>query len=76
MIELRYHMPRTDLRDYVRAYYYYSTDIPSSEPLCAELGNIRVLLRGGGMLQLPGGEIERGMSAFLLGPTLGLIICL
>lgn len=64
-------MPRTDLRDYVRAYYYYSTDIPSSEPLCAELGNIRVLLRGGGMLQLPGGEIERGMSAFLLGPTLG-----
>ncbi|WP_411818208.1 DUF6597 domain-containing transcriptional factor [Hyphococcus sp. DH-69] len=70
-MELRYYMPRSDLRDYVRAYYFYSVDIASSETLCAELGNIRVILRGGGMLQMPGGQLEPSMSAFLLGPTLG-----
>ena len=68
---LKYYLPRLDLRDYVRAYYYFSTDAPSIQPLCAEMGNIRVILSGSGTLHTPGGGVERVPSAFLLGPTMG-----
>ena len=64
-------MPRVDLRDHVRAYYYYSCDNPSLQPLSAEMGNIRVVLDGGGVLHLPNGEKKYINSAFLLGPTMG-----
>ena len=70
-MELRYHLPRIDLRDYVRAYYYYATDTPSVQPLCAELGNIRILIDGAGSLQMPDGDRQHITSAFLIGPTMG-----
>lgn len=70
-MELRYYLPRADLRDYVRAYYYFATDIPSVQPLCAELGNIRVVLDGAGELGMPGGETTPISAAFLIGPTMG-----
>lgn len=70
-MDLQYFLPRRDLQDCVRAYYYFSTDVASSQPLCAELGNIRILLNGGGQMKLPGGEVRPISSAFLLGPTMG-----
>ncbi|PQA85371.1 helix-turn-helix domain-containing protein [Hyphococcus luteus] len=68
---LEYYMPRADLRDYVRAYYYFSTDNPTIQPLCAEMGNIRVVLGGGGFLHMPNGDKQKIISAFLIGPTMG-----
>lgn len=68
---LEYHIPRADLRDHVRAYYYFTTDNRSIQPLCAEMGNIRVLLDGGGSLHTPDGAVQRVASAFLIGPTMG-----
>ena len=70
-MELEYYLPRTDLRNYVRAYYYFSTDRPSIQPMCAELANIRVLLNGGGRTINPFGEESEISAAFLLGPTNG-----
>lgn len=70
-MDLRYYLPRADLRDYVRAYYYFATDDASVQPLCAELGNIRVVLNGAGELVMPGGETTPITSAFLIGPTMG-----
>ncbi len=64
-------MPRADLRDHVRAYYYFSTETPTIQPLCAEMGNIRVVLNGSGFLHTPDGRKEHITSAFLLGPTMG-----
>ncbi|MEO1136942.1 MAG: hypothetical protein AAFW68_10110, partial [Pseudomonadota bacterium] len=68
---LKYDMPRTDLRDHVRAYYYFSTETASIQPLCAEMGNIRILLSGRGFLHTPDGIKRPIDSAFLLGPTMG-----
>ena len=68
---LEYILPREDLRDHVRAYYYFSVDAPSIQPLCAEMGNIRVVLSGGGKLHTPDGREQRITSAFLIGPTMG-----
>ncbi len=71
-MELQYYLPRADLRDYVRAYYYFATDVASVQPLCAELGNIRVLLNGSGDLYMPGADQPtRITSTFLVGPTMG-----
>lgn len=68
---LEYHMPRADLRDHVRAYYYFTAENRSVQPLCAEMGNIRVILEGGGSLHTPDGAVQRVTSAFLIGPTMG-----
>lgn len=68
---LEYYMPREDLRDHVRAYYYFSVEQDSVQPLCAEMGNIRVVLDGGGVLHTPQGGRQEISSAFLLGPTMG-----
>ncbi len=70
---LEYYLPREDLRDYVRAYYYFSSDYPAIQPLCAEMGNIRIGLSGAGFLHTPDGEKRRiaADSAYLLGPTMG-----
>ena len=68
---LEYHIPRADLRDHVRAYYYFSTEERTIQPLCAEMGNIRVVLGGGGILHTPDGQKQHITSAFLLGPTMG-----
>lgn len=71
-MELQYYLPRADLRDYVRAYYYFATDVAAVQPLCAELGNIRILLNGSGDLYMPGAdEPTRITSTFLIGPTMG-----
>lgn len=70
-MELQYYLPRPDLRKYVRAYYYFSTGVASSHPLCAELGNIRIMLDGGGKMELPRGETVPITEAFLIGPTMG-----
>ena len=68
---LEYYMPREDLRDHVRAYYYFSVEEDAIQPLCAEMGNIRVVLNGGGVLHTPQGGRQEISSAFLLGPTMG-----
>ncbi|MEO1251968.1 MAG: AraC family transcriptional regulator [Pseudomonadota bacterium] len=68
---LTYLRPRADLIDYVRAYYYFETPDETEQPLCAELGNIRVLLRGGGWVTPPNGPAYRTTDAFLIGPTMG-----
>ncbi len=69
-MELHYYLPRADLREYVRAYYYFATPAASVQPLCAELGNIRILLDGDGELQMAGGAPLRITSTFLIGPTM------
>lgn len=68
---LHYHLPRPDIREYVRAYYYFSTDTPTIQPICAEMGNIRVVLSGRGTLHTPRAQGQQVESAFLLGPTMG-----
>lgn len=70
-MDLHYFLPRADLRPFVRAYYYFSTETASVQPLCAELGNIRVMLNGGGVLTTPNGDRHNIASAFLIGPTMG-----
>lgn len=70
-MDLHYFLPRADLRPFVRAYYYFSTETASVQPLCAELGNIRVLLDGGGVLTTPNGDRHQITKAFLIGPTMG-----
>ena len=70
-MKLHYHLPRPDLRDYVRAYYYFETDQPTAQPMSAELGNIRCLLAGGGQLVMPDGGVERFAPTVLIGPTMG-----
>ena len=70
-LTLEYYMPRMDLRDHVRAYYYFSTDNPSIQPIFAEMGNIRVVLNGGGVLHTPTGAKQRFSTAYLIGPTMG-----
>lgn len=68
---LQYYLPRPDIRDYVRAYYYFSTDTATIQPICAEMGNIRVVLSGCGTLHTPRAIGQKVDSAFLLGPTMG-----
>ncbi len=71
-MELQYYLPQANLRDYVRVYYYFATDVASVQPLCAELGNIRILLNGSGDLYMPGADKPtRITSTFLIGPTMG-----
>jgi len=71
-MELEYYLPRQDLQGYVRAYYYFATDVAAVQPLCAELGNIRILLNGSGELYMPGAQAStRITSTFLIGPTMG-----
>ena len=68
---LEYHMPRADLRDHVRAYYYFATDKRAVQPIYAEMGNLRVILSGGGIMHTPDGGRQEISSAYLLGPTMG-----
>jgi AraC-like DNA-binding protein len=70
---LEYILPRADLRDHVRAYYYFSVDQPTIQPLCAEMGNIRVGISGSGFLHTPDGHRRRitADAAYLIGPTMG-----
>jgi len=70
-MDLQYFPPRRDLQGYVRAYYQFSTSAGVAQPLCAELGNIRIILSGGGRIFLPGAEGRPISTAFLLGPTMG-----
>lgn len=70
-MELDYFLPRADLRDFVRAYYYFSADNLSVQPMCAELGNIRVLLNGSGRVRFSNGRKIEVPNAFLIGPTNG-----
>ena len=68
---LEYCLPRIDLRDYLRAYYYFDTEHPTLQPLCAENGNIRIILSGGGIIHTPEGGRSEVTSSFLIGPTMG-----
>lgn len=70
-MELTYCLPRADLRDYVRAYYYFATDLAVAQPMCAELGNIRINLEGGGATTMPNGVVSENFPTTLLGPTNG-----
>lgn len=70
-MEIHYQTPCPALRGYVRTYYYFATDRPAVQPLCAELGNIRILLAGGGRVRLAGEGPVSLPAAALLGPTTG-----
>ena len=70
-MDLRYHLPRTDLSGYIRCYYYFATETPAAQPMCAELGNVRVVIAGGGAVRPPGGEAMAVSTAHLIGPTTG-----
>ncbi len=67
---LRYHLPRADLRAYVRAYYLFETDRRTVQPLAAELGNIRCLLAGSGRFLFADGSTAPFAPAVLIGPTM------
>lgn len=69
-MQLIYHLPRPDLRDYVRAYYYFETDARIVQPLPAELGNIRCLIEGSGCFRLADGSTAPFAAETLIGPTL------
>ncbi|MGE0408570.1 MAG: helix-turn-helix domain-containing protein [Amphiplicatus sp.] len=68
---LHYYLPRADLRDFVRAYYLFETETATMQPLAAELGNIRCLLRGGGKFHFADGRIAPFAPTLLIGPTMG-----
>lgn len=70
-MRLNYHLPRPDLRDYIRAYYLFETDARVVHSMCAELGNIRCLLSGGGQFHLSDGSSAPCAPTALLGPTMG-----
>ncbi|MEE2690282.1 MAG: helix-turn-helix domain-containing protein [Pseudomonadota bacterium] len=70
-MRLRYHLPRADLRDFVRAYYLFETDERTVQPIAAEIGNVRCLLSGGGCFHMPDGSREPFSPLTLLGPTMG-----
>lgn len=70
-MELRYHLPRADLRDLVRTYYLFETSAATLQPMNAELGNIRCLLSGGGRFIMPDGSSAPFAPAVLIGPTMG-----
>jgi AraC-like DNA-binding protein len=69
-MQLRYFLPRADLRPYVRAYYLFETDRRTVQPLAAELGNIRCLLSGSGRFFLADGSTAPFAPAVLIGPTM------
>jgi len=68
-MRLRYFLPRADLRDYVRAYYLFETDVFTAAPMCAELGNIRFTLNGAGRLLFRDGAVSAFSPATIIGPT-------
>lgn len=70
-MKLHYHLPRPDLRDFVRAYYLFETEERTLQPMSAELGNIRCLLAGGGRFIMPDGSSAPFAAATLIGPTMG-----
>ena len=69
LMELVFHLPRIDLRDYIRCYYFFTADQALVQPLCAEIGNIRVLVSGSARLRFADGLMTRCPSAFVIGPT-------
>jgi AraC-like DNA-binding protein len=69
-MQLRYFLPRADLRDHVRAYYLFETLERTVQPLAAELGNIRCLLSGSGRFLFADGSSAPFAPAVLIGPTM------
>lgn len=69
-MRLSYHLPRPDLRGHVRAYYLFETEGASAQTMCAEMGNLRIVVAGGGEYLLPGGARTPCPDAALIGPTL------
>lgn len=70
-MNIRYQAPCPALRGLIRTFYYFATEEPAAHPLCAELGNIRILLAGGGSTRLPGEAPVALLDAALIGPTSG-----
>jgi AraC-like DNA-binding protein len=69
-MRLSYHLPRADLRGHVRAYYLYETDGAAAQTMCAEMGNLRIVVAGGGDYLLPDGARTPCPDAALIGPTM------
>lgn len=69
-MKLRYACPRQDLRPFIRAYYLFETPAGGDQPLCAELGNIRIFLKGSGRIALAGGLRLDAPRFNVLGPTM------
>lgn len=69
-MQLSYYLPRADLRGHVRAYYLYEADGPAAQTMCAEMGNLRIIIAGGGAYLMPGGARIEAPVAALVGPTM------
>ncbi|MBB5517592.1 AraC family transcriptional regulator [Amphiplicatus metriothermophilus] len=70
-MRLAYHLPRADLRDYVRVYYLFESDGPVAQPMSAELGNVRCLIAGTGRFVMRNGAVAPFSPITLVGPTMG-----
>ena len=69
---LSYVRPRLTLAPFIRNYYQFYTPVALNQPICAELGNIRFVLEGGGFITTAKSErIEMNPGdTFFLGPTM------
>ena len=68
---LRYFPVRTDLGAFFGAYYAFQAPAGAYQPICAELGNIRFILSGGGELIWSDGRRQPAPEAAVVGPTMG-----
>ena len=69
-MKLLYLPVRPDLRDYFGVYYVFAADKPVRQPMCAELGNIRFVVRGGGEIHWPDNRTCSFPEMSLVGPTM------
>ncbi len=69
-MKLVFHQPRPDLRDYISSYYIIVSGQTLSEPMCAEMANIRFLNSGKVELTFSDGGKHAFYDATLIGPTM------
>ncbi|MEO0397911.1 MAG: AraC family transcriptional regulator [Pseudomonadota bacterium] len=69
-MKLTYHEAAEHLRDFISVYYMFETTAPIVQPICAELGNVRFVLRGGGSLIWPDNRVRTVPPASIVGPTM------
>ncbi|MEL6361096.1 MAG: helix-turn-helix domain-containing protein [Pseudomonadota bacterium] len=69
-MHLRYFPVRADLREFFGVYYVFETPTRAFQPLCAELGNLRFVLEGGGVTVWPNGSLRPVPDASVVGPTM------
>ncbi len=69
-MDLRYYPVRPDLRELFGVYYSFESAGHVHQPICAELGNIRIVLDGAGGIHWPDGRSAHFTEATVVGPTM------